>query len=143
MGQIPRCQPVSTMRVCVYRNLHKSGVQFSIKHKGRVIDYKKNVLLRNAQFKHPNFEQRERCKSKREVCCWVNGDLASDSEFLECLQSIIEADALVKCKGDSGSWRPLSCDPKKVAYFQDKFSGVKVDTARFVVLNEFGVFYCK
>ena len=107
------------MRVKVYRNLNKPGVQYSIAHKGRVIDYRTHIVLRDCKFKHPNQKQLDEIRTgNRQVCAWINGDLLD-----EYPSDIVDA-------------RIVSCDPKKHDTFN--IEGKTINEAEYVILTPDG-----
>jgi len=112
------------MKTQAYRNLNKPGCIYSIRQAGRVIGYSDFVALTDATFKHANINAIARIRSgPREVCAWVSGTLASSHQ------------------PNTEAMRRLSVDPKKVDYFCDQETGVRIDRASIVTLTTKGAFY--
>ena len=111
------------MRVDAYRNLNRrDAVWYSIRHRGKVIEYRKYVLLKNCTFKHATQKQLDAVRSgPRQVCQWIKGDTD-----------------LVMTEPTDVAWRDLKCDPKKADGFVDAVSGHRVDSAEWVRLWENG-----
>lgn len=111
-----------------YRNLNKPGVVFSIRERGKVVDYANVVILANAKCKHPNANALKRIRNgKREVCAWVSGTLIYSGEDFRQLAT--------------PGWRRLNCDPKRYDYFCDAITGERVDSASQIMLCSNGAFY--
>lgn len=122
------------MNVQAYRNLNKPGVQFSIRHAGRVIGYQPQVFLADVTFKHATEKQLKAVRTgNRQVCQWLKGELLQES------------DATWKKHSEAidGKWKRMSCDPKTSDGFIDTETGIRLDSVRFVRLSESGSFYVK
>ena len=116
------------MRVDVYRNLNKPDVTYSVRHKGKVIDYRTRVMLANVTAKHATAKQLHAVRTtKRAVCQWLKGELLDDDDARECLRT--------------ATWRRLACNPKTHDGICDSETGERVHTARYVLLDESGAYY--
>lgn len=104
------------MRVDVYRNLNRKGVVYSIRHRGKVIDWRSTVLIGNVKAKHPNLKQLQAVRSSsRQVCAWVSGEL------LETLPT-------------RDGWKKLRFDPRE----NDRFP---FDRCDYVYFTPKGVYW--
>lgn len=114
------------MRVDAYRNLNKPGVQFSIRHKGKVIEYRERVVLRGVTMKHASEKQLDQVRTgARQVCQWLKGEWKD---------------------GDAGDGagivlRRMGADPKRFDGFVDELTGERIDFATVVVLDVTGAWY--
>lgn len=113
------------MRVKVYRNLLKAGVQYSVSYRGKVRHYTRAITLKNVVMKHPTAKQlKEVREGHRQVCAWVTGEPTRNYSL-------------------GAKFRRLASDPKRVDFFCDNETGERVDAARIVVLDRDGGFYAK
>jgi len=112
------------MNITAYRNLNRrDSIWYSVKHQGKVIDYQKSLILRNALFKHSTPRALERIRAKhREVSCWIRGVWVDEAKM---------PDKLIR----------VHCDPKKYDHFTNSETGEKIDAADVVVLNDRGCFF--
>lgn len=110
-------------RVDAHRNLNRrDAVWYTIRHKGKVIEHRRYVLLKNCKFKHATRKQLDAVRSgPRQVYQWITGDTD-----------------LVMFEPTDVEWRDLRCDPKKFDGFVDAESGERVDSADWVRLWENG-----
>ena len=70
------------MRVEVYYNLHKRCL--SIRHRGKVIEHAKSVILRNANFRvQPAGRERVLKQKRKKVHAYVAGDLVESFWFTQ------------------------------------------------------------
>lgn len=107
------------MKIDAYRNLNKPGVTYSIRQRGRVVDYASTVLLRGVTMKHASGKQLARVRTgKREVCQWVKGEL-------------------IQAEPPTGDWQRLLCDPRKADGFTLE-NGTRVDGAAWCLLCDNG-----
>ena len=111
------------MRVDVYRNLNRrDGVWYSIRHKGRVQEYARYVLLKNCEFKHATEKQLKEVRTGcRQVCQWIKGDRD-----------------LVMFEPTDVEWKDMVCDPKRFDGFCDSETGEQLGDVDWVRLWENG-----
>lgn len=122
------------MKVSVHRNLNKrDDVWYSIRHKNKVIDYRRKLIIRQAIFKHPTPNAIKRIRTKhREVANWITGYLDdSDITLPEVLNDVL--DSLTR----------IECDPKKFDFFTNADTNQKIDKADLVLLNSEGCYSCQ
>ncbi len=120
------------MRVDVYRNLNKPDVTYSVRHKGKVIDYRRSVVLANVTAKHATAKQLHAVRNlKRQVCQWLKGSLLDDDDLDDGVRDCLR----------TREWRRLACNPKTHDGICDSETGERVHTARYVLLDESGAYY--
>ena len=123
------------METRAYRNLkRRDAVIYSLQTqqrngKGRlawkVTDYVNEVCLRNCTLKHATPAAINRVRTgPREVCQWIQGTPVTESA--------------ITFRND---WKRLIADPKRADGFHDSETGIRIDSAKLVLLTSDGAFY--
>ena len=121
--------------VRAYRNLkRRDAVIYSLQTKQRnkngdlvwkVTDYVNEVCLKNCTLKHATANALQRVRTgPREVCQWIQGEPVTEPA--------------ISFRND---WKRLVADPKRADGFHDAETGIRIDSAKLVLLTDSGAFY--
>lgn len=68
------------MKVKLYRNLHKKGVVYSVQHKGKVIAYTSDLILRDVKFVvRKKGQEKVRASKRKNVHAFITGTMLDES----------------------------------------------------------------
>ena len=93
------------LKVKLYRNLHKKGVVYSVQHKGKVIAYTSDVILRDVKFVvRKKGQEKVRASKRKNVHAFITGTMTTELGMLHtvCLW--------FSNAGDTAYYNPYTCD---------------------------------
>ena len=68
------------MKVKLYRNLHKKGVVYSVQHKGKVIAYTSDLILKDVKFVvRKKGQEKVRASKRKNVHAFITGTMLDES----------------------------------------------------------------
>jgi len=92
------------LKVKLYRNLHKKGVVYSVQHKGKVIGYTEDMVLKDVKFVvRKSGQDKVRASKRKNVHAFITGTMMTDKVFLTIAGHCFES-------ADTAYYNPYTCD---------------------------------
>jgi hypothetical protein len=93
------------VKVKLYRNLHKKGVVYSVQHKGKVIAYTSDMILKDVKFVvRKKGQEKVRASKRKNVHAFITGTMMTNTEALD------ELGFLINNYGDTAYYNPYTCE---------------------------------
>jgi hypothetical protein len=93
------------VKVKLYRNLHKKGVVYSVQHKGKVIAYTSDMILKDVKFVvRKKGQEKVRASKRKNVHAFITGTMMTNTEALD------ELVFLINNYGDTAYYNPYTCE---------------------------------